>query len=70
LAPGGRNHALGQDKVLLKGWLAGTADASLAPLDGSTDPPASAIDFARRHHEAVREISRAMIFEPKTGGGD
>lgn len=56
-------HALGQDKVLLAEWIADTTDPNIDGLLKDTDPPAAEIDFARRHHQAVREISRAMIFD-------
>lgn len=67
LSPGGMNHALGQDRVLVDGWIAGTSDAGITALDGGVEPPVSAIDVARQHHEAVRQISRAMIFGTSTG---
>lgn len=63
-------HALGQDKVLLDGWIANTTDPHIDGILKSTDPPATEIDFARRHHEAVREISRAMIFDRREVAGD
>jgi hypothetical protein len=50
--------------VLLDGWLASTIDDSVTALGQQGDPPAAAIALARRHHDAVREISRAMIFAP------
>ena len=63
-------HALGQDKVLLDGWLANTTDPQIDGILKGTDPPPKEIDFARRHHEAVREISRAMIFDRQEIAGD
>lgn len=70
LARGGGSHALGQDRVLLDGWLASTTDDSIEALGPGTEQPAAAIGFARRHHEAVREISRAMIFAPQATAGN
>lgn len=65
-APNGKGHALGQDKVLLRQGLASTIDASVIPINGFEEPPAEDVAFARRHHEAVRLISRAMIFGQET----
>ncbi|MFO1131019.1 MAG: LTA synthase family protein [Hyphomicrobiales bacterium] len=70
LAPGGGSHALGQDKVLLDGWLASTTDDGVVALGQQGAPPAADIALARRHHDAVRAISRAMIFAPEATAGN
>lgn len=66
LAPSGGRHALGQDKVLLRDGLVSTIDASVIAINGIAEPPAEDVAFARSHHEAVRLISRAMIFGQET----
>lgn len=56
--------------MLLDGWLASTTDDGVVALGQQGAPPAADIALARRHHDAVRAISRAMIFAPEATAGN
>lgn len=63
-APGGAAEALGQDRVLLDGWLASASGMDVWALEGQppSDAPLAQLDLARQHHAAALVISRAMIY--------
>lgn len=66
-APRPAAHALGQDKVLVNAGLASAAMPA-PPAPGQPPPPAAAdVELARRHHAAVRTVSRAMLRSPGAG---
>ena len=60
----GLEHGLGQDKIIIDGWIADVDGPDVSSLGASkSSPPTEALALARSHHGAARVISRAMLHE-------
>jgi phosphoglycerol transferase MdoB-like AlkP superfamily enzyme len=60
----GLEHGLGQDKIIIDGWIADVDGPDVSSIGASkSTPPTEALALARSHHGAARVISRAMLHE-------